>query len=47
MLNFLFVISRLFQKWCSSSVVSALLFREIIHFTDFFGIFQDPAVADE
>ncbi|MFR8261665.1 hypothetical protein [Frisingicoccus sp.] len=41
------VISRLFQKWCSSGVVSAFPLREIIDFTGFFGTFQDTAVADE
>ena len=38
-------ISKLFQKWCSSSVVSALLFRRTIDFTSFSGTFQDIAVA--
>jgi len=41
------VISRLFQKWCSSGVVSALPCCESIDFTGFSGIFQDTAVADE
>ena len=45
--DFIFVISRLFQKWCSSGVVSALLNREIIDFTGFSGTFQDTAVADK
>lgn len=38
------VISRLFQKWCSSGVVSAFRRRETIDFTGFFGTFQDTAV---
>lgn len=41
------VISRLFQKWCSSGVVSAFPLCETIDFTGFSGIFQDVAVADE
>lgn len=39
--------SRLFQKWCSSGVVNAFLFRETIDFTGFFETFQDTAVANE
>ena len=41
------VTSRFFQKWCSSGVVSAFLFRKPIDFTGFSGTFQDTAVADE
>ena len=41
------LISRLFQKWCSSGVVSAFLLHETIDFTDFSGTFQDTAVADK
>jgi hypothetical protein len=41
----LLVISRLFQKWCNSGVVSAFPRREIIDFAGFSGIFQDIAVA--
>ena len=41
------VTSRFFQKWCSSGVVSAFPLRETIDFTDFFGTFQDTAVADK
>ena len=37
----------LFQKWCSSSVVSAFLLRETIDFTGFLGTFQDIAVIDK
>ena len=39
------VISRLFQKWCSSGVVSTSLSRTIIDFIGFSGILQDTAVA--
>ncbi|MCM1190015.1 MAG: hypothetical protein NC541_12050, partial [bacterium] len=46
-LSFLFVISRLFQKWCSSGVVSALACHEIIDFTGFFRTFYNTAVAHE
>lgn len=41
------VISRLFLKWCSSGIVSASPWQEIIDFTDFFEILQDTAVTDE
>ena len=34
-------------KWCSSGVVSVSSSRETIDFTDFFGTFQDTAVADK
>ena len=46
-LDFMIVISRLFQKWCSSGVVSAFPHSEIIDFTGFCGILQDTAVAHE
>ena len=39
--------SKLFQKWCSSGVVGAFLFRKTIDFTGFSGTFQDTAVAAE
>lgn len=39
--------SRLFQKWCGSSVTSVILKREIIDFTGFSGKLQNTAVADE
>ena len=45
--DFVFVISRLFQKWCSSGVVSTISRRETIDFTGFSGTFQDTAVTDE
>lgn len=41
------VISRLFQKWCSSGVVSAFPCRKAIDFVDFSRTFQDIAVAHE
>lgn len=41
------VISRLFQKWCSSGVVSTSLSRTIVDFIGFFEILQDTAVIDE
>ena len=34
-----------FKKWCSSGVVSAISYCEIIDFTGFSGTFQDTAVA--
>ena len=43
--NYFFVISRLFQKWYSSGVVSASLSCTVIGFTNFSGILQDPAVT--
>ena len=39
------VTSRLFQKWCSSGVLSVFSFRETLDFTGFLGTFQDIAVA--
>lgn len=39
--------SKLFQKWCSSGVVGAFLFRKTIDFTGFSGTFQDTAVKDQ
>ena len=41
------IISRLFQKWCSSGVVNAFFHCKIIDFKGFFGFLQDTAVADE
>ena len=40
-------ISKLFQKWCSSGVVSAIPLRETFDFTGFSGTFRDTAVADK
>lgn len=37
--------SKLFQKWCSSGVVGAFLFRKTIDFTGFSGTFQDTAMG--
>ena len=45
--DLIFVISRLFQKWCSSGVVSAISRRETIDFTGCSETFQNIAVADE
>ena len=42
-----YVISRLFQKWCSSGVVSTISCHVIIDFTGFSRTFQDTAVANE
>ena len=39
------VTSRLFQKWCSSGVLSVFSLRETLDFTGFLGTFQDIAVA--
>ena len=41
------VTSRLFQKWCSSGVASAISRHETIDFTDFSGTFRDTAAADK
>ena len=46
-LDFMIVISRLFQKWCSSGAVNALPYRRVIDFTGFSRTFQDTAVADK
>ena len=43
----LYVISRLFRKWCSSGVVSVLSGHKNIEFIGFSGTFQDTAVADK
>lgn len=42
-----YIISRLFQKWCNSGVVSAFSHCKIIDFIGFSGTSQDIVVADE